>query len=94
MTPSQDCATGHLRHKSTPIRPGDLGALLSTNRHRKAAKMERQRSKNHVTEQNRDPDIMESSNLTDVEFKTLVIKMLNELLGNVDKFSENFNKEI
>ena len=37
---------------------------------------------------------MESSNLTDAEFKTLVIKMLNELLGNVDKFSENFNKEI
>ena len=32
---------------------------------------------------------MESSNLTDAEFKTLVIKMLNELLGNV----ENSNKE-
>ena len=37
---------------------------------------------------------MESSNLTDVEFKTQVIKMLNELLGSVDKFCENFNKEI
>ena len=37
---------------------------------------------------------MELSNLTDVEFKTLVIKILNELLGRVDKFSENFNKEI
>ena len=33
---------------------------------------------------------MESSNLTDAEFKTLVIKMLNELLGKV----ENCNKEI
>ena len=40
-------------------------------------------------EQNRDPDIMESTKLTDAEFKTLVIKMLNELLV---KFSENFNK--
>ena len=33
---------------------------------------------------------MESSNLTDAEFKALVIKMLNELLGKV----ENSNKEI
>ena len=33
---------------------------------------------------------MESSNIPDAEFKTLVIKMLNELLGSV----ENFNKEI
>ena len=47
-----------------------------------------------MREQNRDPDIMESSNLMDAEFKTLIIKMLNELLGSVDKFSENFNKEI
>ena len=45
-------------------------------------------SRNHMTEQNRDPDIMESSNLTEAEFKTLVIKMLNELLGIV----ENSNK--
>ena len=37
---------------------------------------------------------MESRNLTDAEFKTLVIKMLNELLGSVDKFGENFIKEI
>ena len=47
-----------------------------------------------MREQTRDPDIMELSNLIDSEFKPLVIKMLNELLGSVDKFSENFNKEI
>ena len=52
--------------------------------------MGRQRSRNHMRERNRDPDIMKSSNLTDGEFKTLVINMLNELLGNV----ENSNKEI
>ena len=46
--------------------------------------MERQRRKNQIREQNRDPEIMESSNLTDTEFKTLVIKMLNELLGSVE----------
>ena len=43
-----------------------------------------------MREQNRHPDIMKSSNLTDAEFKTLVIKILNDLLGSV----ENFNKEI
>ena len=47
-----------------------------------------------MREQTRDLDIMESSNITDAEFKTLVIKMLNELLGSADKFCENFNKEI
>ena len=47
-----------------------------------------------MREQNRDPTIIQSSNLTDAEFKTLVIKMLNELMGSVDEFSENFNKEI
>ena len=44
--------------------------------------------------QHTNPEIMESSNLTDAEFKTLVIKMLNELMGSVDELSENFNKEI
>ena len=37
---------------------------------------------------------METSNLLDVEFKTLVIRMLNELKGKVDKCSEKFNEEI
>ena len=37
---------------------------------------------------------METSNLPDAEFKTLVIRMLNELRGRVDELSENFNKEI
>ena len=56
--------------------------------------MRTQRSRNYITEQNRDPDIMQPSNLIDAEFKTLLIKMLNELRGRVDEFSENFNKEI
>ena len=30
-------------------------------------------------------------NLLDAEFKTLVIRMLSELRGRVDKFSKNFN---
>ena len=47
-----------------------------------------------MREENRDPDRMESRNLTDAEFKTLVIKILSEHWRSVDKFSENFNKEI
>ena len=47
-----------------------------------------------MREQNRNPEIMESSNLTDAEFKTLVIKMLSELRERIDEFSVNFNKEI
>ena len=40
-----------------------------------------------MREHNRDSAIVESSNLINAEFKTLVIKMLNEL-------RENLNKEI
>ena len=54
--------------------------------------MGRQRSRNHMREQNRDPGIIESNKLTDAEFKTLVIKMFNELRGSVDEFSENLTK--
>ena len=56
--------------------------------------MVRKRNRNHMREQNRDPRIIESSNLTDADFKTLVMKMLNKPRGSVDEFSENFNKEI
>ena len=37
---------------------------------------------------------METSNLPDAEFKTLVIRMLNELRGRIDQFGEKFSKEI
>ena len=45
-----------------------------------------------MREQKRDPDKMKSSNLTDAEFKILVIKMLNELLGSVDKINKERKK--
>ena len=37
---------------------------------------------------------MEASNLPDAEFKTLVIRMLNELKGRLEELGENFNKEV
>ena len=33
---------------------------------------------------------METSNLPDIEFETLVIRMLNELRGRINQLSENF----
>ena len=47
-----------------------------------------------MRKQNRDPEIMKSRNLTYLKFKTLIIKMLDELMESVEEFSENFNKEI
>ena len=37
---------------------------------------------------------METSNLTEAEIKTLVIRMLSKIREKIDDFSENFNKEI
>ena len=95
LNPIQDCAIGHLLHKTRLIRTETKELCLERrNKHRKVAKMGRQKSRNHMREQNRDPEIMESSNPTDAKFKTLVIKILNELRESVDELSENFSKEI
>ena len=60
--------------------------LIHRNKHRKAAKMRRQRNMDQMKEENKTPEKelnkMETSNL--LELKILVIKMLNEL-------SKNFN---
>ena len=37
---------------------------------------------------------METSNLPDIEIKTLVRKMLNEHRGRRDELNENFNREL
>ena len=37
---------------------------------------------------------METNNLPDAKFKTLIIRMLNEFSGRVYELSENFNEEI
>ena len=62
--------------------------LIHRNTHREAAKMRRQRNMAHMKEQIKTPEKelnkMEISNLSDAEFKTLVIKMLKE-------FSEDLN---
>ena len=57
--------------------------LIHRNKHREAAKMRRQRNMAQVKEQiktlEKELNEMEISNLSDAEFKTLVIRMLKEL---------------
>ena len=57
--------------------------LIHRNKHWEAAKMKRQRNMAQMKEQIKAPEKylnkMEISNLSDAEFKTLVIRMLKEL---------------
>ena len=56
--------------------------LIHRNKHREAAKMRRQRNmaqmKEHTNTPEKELNEIEISNLSDAEFKTLVIKMLKE----------------
>ena len=63
----------------------DTAALLKTWKLQKeAAKMRRRRSMSQMTEQNKtrenELNKMETSNLPDAEFKTLVIKIFSEFI--------------
>ena len=63
--------------------------MVDRNKHREAAKTRTRRNTFQIKEQNKTLDKrtnkMETSNLPDAEFKTLVIRVLNE-------FSENFKR--
>ena len=64
------------------------------NKHRKAAKMRRQRNmvqmKEHIKIPEKDLNEMEISNLSDAEFKTLVMRMLRELI----EYNKNIREEM
>ena len=57
--------------------------LMHRNKHREAAKKSRQRNMTQMKEQSKTPEKelneMEINNLSDAEFKTLVIRMLRNL---------------
>ena len=58
--------------------------LIHRNKHREVAKTRRQRNTAQMTEQNskkKELNKMEINNLADAKFKTLVIRMLKELIG-------------
>ena len=71
--------------------------LILGNKHRVSTKMGRQRNMAQMKKQNNIPEKelnkMETSNLPDAEFKTLVIRMIKEHREKVE-LTENFNKDL
>ena len=63
---------------------GIKAALPNTQKHREAAKLRRQRNMAQMKEQSKTPEKevsnTEIANLSDSEFKTLVIRMLREMI--------------
>ena len=85
--------TGHLLHQVTPEDTQSKQLyLIHRNKHMDAAKMRRQRNMVHVKEQIETPEQelnkMEMSNLSDAEFKTLVIRMLKELIEDLSSIKK------
>ena len=60
--------------------------------------MRKQRNMSQIKEQKKTPEKelikTETSNILDKEFKTLVIRMLNELRGKEDELSQNLNGQL
>ena len=71
--------------------------LIHRNKHREAAKMRRLRKMAQMKEQVKTPEKelnkMEISNLSDAEFKTLVIRMLKELSKNLSSVKKSSQKQ-
>ena len=67
--------------------------LIHRNKHREATKMRRQRNmaqmKEQIKTQEKDLNKMEVSNLSDAEFKTLVIRVLKELSENLNSIKKD-----
>ena len=66
--------------------------LIHRSKHREAAKISRQRHRAQMKEQNKTPEEglnkMEISNLSDAEFKTLLIQLLKELSGDLSSIKK------
>ena len=81
--------TGHHPHKATLLKLGVITDLPNTQKQAKeAAKMWKQINMPQIKEQKKSPEKElneeEASNLSDIQFKKMVIRMLKEL-------SENYN---
>ena len=90
--------TEHLLYKATLPRLGDRAALPNSQKQTKEGS-QNEETKEHVPnerteDQKKELNKMEISNIPDSEFKTLVIRILNELRRSIDELSENFNKDI
>ena len=88
--------TGHLLHEATPPRLGEAAALPLTQMQTQGGSQneDTERGPNERTGQNPEKELkeMETSHLSEAEFKTLTIRMLDELGGRRDGLSENLHK--
>ena len=87
-------STGHLLREATlPRHRVKQFYLIHRNKHREAAKMRRQRNmaqmKGEIKIPEKELNKMEISNLSDAEFKTLVIRMLKKLI----RYSNSIKKD-
>ena len=75
-------STGHILHKATLPRQGDIYLILK-NKHKEAVKIGRQTNMSQIKEYEKSPEKdlneIEASNLLHIELRKVVIKMLNEL---------------
>ena len=73
--------TGYLPYKANPPRWGVIADLSNRNKHKEANKVGRQRNWPQMKEWEKSPEKdlneMETSNLSDIEFKIMIIRMLN-----------------
>ena len=71
--------------------------LIHRNKHREAAKMRRKRNMAQMKEQVKTPEKerskIEISNLSDAEFKTLVIRRLKELSEDLSSMKRSSQKQ-
>ena len=71
--------------------------LIHRNKHREAAKMRRKRNMAQMKEQvktpEKEPNKMQISNLSDAEFKTLVIRRLKELSEDLSSMKRSSQKQ-
>ena len=74
------------------LREAKQSSLIHRNKHREDAKMRRQRNLSQMKEQNKTPEKelneMKIANLSDAEFKPLVIRMLGDLTEYGKKIKE------
>ena len=76
--------TGHLLHKATLPIPGDIAALPNTQ------KQTQKHGPNEITEQNSRKKLnkMETNNLPETEFKSLVTRITGYLTPHVQELEE------
>ena len=85
--------TGHLLHEATLLRQESKHlCVIHRNKHREAAKMRRKRNmaqmKGQLKTPEKDLNEMNISNLSDAEFKTLVIRMLKEISEDLNSIKK------